>query len=56
MTVSANIVYSKEAIEENDNNLKSKSSVIGPRRNFLFSADTLIAQRVMRSLTGPVEQ
>lgn len=56
MTVSANIVYSNEAIKEIEKNLKSKSSVIGPRGNFLFSADTLIAQRVMRAFTGPVVQ
>ena len=55
MTVSANIVYSKEAIAEIEVNLNSKKSIIGPRGNFLFSADTLIAERVMRSFTGPAE-
>lgn len=51
-TISVNILYTKEAIEEVDTYLNSRRSILDPKGQFKFSADTAIPKRVCLAFTG----
>lgn len=49
--VSCNIVYSNEAIQEIDDYLNSRKSIVGPDGKFATSADTAIPKRAFLAFT-----